>query len=189
MKTNLLSKDKPHADEKKKRTKKILIIIFMCLLMLILYLVYINNLCPDTSIENPCPSASGLDQSGDAINGAASPKSKEEILNDLEKQQLVVTDKLSSNITFPAGNSGTSGDWIVENPSSNNIIQQAEVYWNDVLIAKSSPIYPNQHITGVELLVDVESGEYEAIAYLNYYDIETKEFVSKAGYAIHLTIK
>ena len=63
------------------------------------------------------------------------------------------------------------------------------MYWNEVLIAKTTPIYPNQHITGVALLESIEPGEYEATAYLNYYDIETKEFLSKAGYSIHLTVR
>ena len=99
-----------------------------------------------------------------------------------------MTDKLSSNITFPSGEIGKVGEWIVENLKENNIILQAEVYLNDMLIAKSTSIYPNQHITGVSLLEKIESGEYEATAYLNYYDIETKEFISRAGYVIHLTI-
>ena len=189
MKTNLSSIDKQSVDEKKKRTKKILIVIFMGLLILILFLTFVNTLCTSQSTSNPSPSVSILDQSGSAIDGTASPKSREEILDDLEKQQLVVTDKLSSNITFPSGDSGTIGDWIVENPSSNNIIQQAEVYFEDNLIVKSAPIYPNQHIEKIELLQDMQTGEYDGIAYINYYDMETQEFISRAGYSIHLTVR
>ncbi len=84
---------------------------------------------------------------------------------------------------------GTVGEWVVENPAENNIIQQAEVYLLDKLIAESTPIYPDQHITGLTLLEEIEPGEYEVIAYLNYYDINTKEFISKAGYKIHLTVR
>lgn len=189
MKTNSLSKNKQGTVEKKKRRKKILIIIFMCLLILILFLVYVNTLCPDPSMENPNPSTSCLDQSDSAIDGAASQKSKKEILDDLERQKLIVTDKLSSNIMFPSGNSGAIGDWIVENSVSNNIIQQAEVYFEDRLIAKSAPIYPNQHIENIELNQDILPGEYDAVAYINYYDMETKEFVSRAGYTIRLTVR
>ena len=189
MKTNLSSGHQQSADEKKKRIKKILIIFFMCLLILILFLAYVNTLCIDPSMGTPSSPTSSLDQSGRAIDGTASPKSREEILDDIEKQQLVVTDKLSSNITFPSGNSGTIGDWIVENPSSNNIIQQAEVYFEDQLIAKSAPIYPNQHIENIELTQDMQSGEYDAIAYINYYDMETNAFISRAGYSIHITVR
>ena len=100
-----------------------------------------------------------------------------------------MTDKLSSNISFNSESAGTIGEWVVENPVDNTVIIQGEVYLEDTLIAKSTPIYPIQHITGVSLLTDIESGEYEVIAYLNYYDIETKEFISKAGYKIHLTVR
>jgi hypothetical protein len=107
-------------------------------------------------------------------------------LDELKKQQLVVTDKLSSNISFDVGKTGTTGKWVVENLSGNNIIQQAEVYFKDTLIAKTTPIYPDQHIESVELKKDIPSGEYTATAYINYYNINTKEFISKAGYKIHL---
>lgn len=189
MKTNLSFGDNQSADEKKKRTKRIFMVVLLCLLILILFLAYINTLCPDPSMRTPSSPISSLDQSGNAIDGTANPKSMEEILDDLERQQLVVTDKLSSNITFPAGDSGTIGDWIVENPASNNITQQAEVYFENQMIAKSAPIYPNQHIEKIELLQDMHSGEYDVIAYINYYDMETQEFISRAGYSIHLTVR
>jgi len=130
-----------------------------------------------------------LEDEGSSIEGEAQAKEREEILKELEKQQLVVTDKLSSNIEFSSGDIGSVGEWIVENPVENTIIQQAEVFLDDVLIAKSTPIYPNQHITAVRLLEDVQSGEYDVTAYINYYDIETKEFISKAGYKIHLAVR
>ncbi len=141
------------------------------------------------SVDMPKETPIYLEDDGGAIDGEAKAKDREEIMNELEKQQLVVTDKLSSNITFTHGEVGTVGDWMVENPKENNIILQAEVYLGDKLIAKTTPIYPNQHITGVELLADVECGEYIVTAYLNYYNIDTKEFISKAGYNIHLTVR
>jgi hypothetical protein len=174
---------------KKTKHKNKVIIIALIAVALVAAAFLLLRGCEDMAIEKPKETPVYLEDEGSAIEGEAQSKTSDDILEELEKQQLVVTDKLSSNITFPAGEIGTIGDWIVENPEENNIIQQAEVYWNDVLIAKTTPIYPNQHITGVELLADMESGEYEVIAYLNYYNIETKEFVSKAGYAIHLTIK
>jgi len=74
-------------------------------------------------------------------------------------------------------------------PKRKQCNAQAEVYLSDVLITKTTPIYPNQHITGVELLEEIEAGEYDVTAYLNYYDIDTKEFISKAGYEIYLTVR
>ena len=182
--------DKRYNADKKVNTRKRVVIAILIAIALTVAVILLLRCC-DNHLPEEKPGATPvyLEDEGSAIEGEAQAKTSDDILDELEKQQLIVTDKLSSNITFPIGETGTVGEWIVENPKENNIIQQAEVYWNDVLISKSAPIYPNQHITGVELLADMESGEYEAIAYLSYYNIETKEFVSKAGYAIHLTIK
>lgn len=78
--------------------------------------------------SNPTATTSYLSSDGNAIDGAAGAKSSEEILDSLKKQELVVTDTFSSNIVFPVGQAGTIGNWVVENPSTNNVIQQAEVY-------------------------------------------------------------
>ncbi len=163
------------------------IILFVILLLLIVFIAHQS--CGNSKIEISTQTPIHLEDDGKSLEGEAEARTREDILNELKKQQLIVTDKLSSNITFPSSDIGEIGDWIIENPEENNIIVQAEVYLNDVLIAKSTPIYPNQHITGIALLEEVNSGEYEVTAYLNYYDIETKEFVSKAGYRIHMTVR
>ena len=178
-----------NSNREKEKMKKIIVIILILLILLIALFFILRGCSGLTGIKSPESTPKYLEDVGGSITGEAESASREEILEALEKQQLVVTDKLSSNITFKLGETGTVGEWIVENPEENNVIQQAEVYLEDILIAKSTPIYPNQHITGVSLLTDIESGEYEVTAYLNYYDIETKEFISKAGYKIHLTVR
>lgn len=175
-------------DKANKRKKVLMIALAMIVVMLAAFLLLRG--CTDTPTEQePSTTSVYLEDDGSSIDGEVQTKEREDIMKELEKQQLVVTDKLSSNITFPSGDIGTVGEWIVENPQENDVIQQAEVYFGDVLIAKSTPIYPNQHITGVSLLEEIESGEYDVTAYLNYYDLNTKEFVSKAGYKIHLTVR
>lgn len=175
--------------EKTNRKSRIIIIVLIAVALIIAAFILLRGCGGNAIVEKPIETPTYLEDEGSAIEGTAQAKTTEDILNELEKQQLIVTDKLSSSITFESGDIGTVGEWIVENPEENSIIQQAEVYWNNALIAKITPIYPNQHITGVELLAEMESGEYEGIAYLNYYDIETKAFISKAGYAIHITVK
>ncbi len=179
-----MSRDKSNA---KMSTKKKVLIIALIGAVVIAAAFFFLRGCADSFDDKSLPVY--LDDDGSSIDGEAQAKAREEILKELEKQQLIVTDKLSSHISFPAGKVGTIGEWIVENLEENSIIQQAEVYLDDVLIARSTPIYPNQHITGISLLEDVRTGEYEVIAYLNYYDLDTKEFISKAGYKIRLTIK
>ena len=169
----------------KKKKRKVLIIILLALWVLIILLL----ICKCSMDANTEPTTSYLEDESSSLEGEAEQANIDEMLAELEKQQLVVTDKLSSNITFESGAVGTEGEWIVENPADNKVIIQAKVYLDDTLIAKSTPIYPDQHITGIELLEIVETGEYEIMVYLDYYGIETKEFISKAGYRIHLTVK
>ena len=175
--------------EKAKRKKRVIIIVLIAVALITATFLLLRGRNDTASVENTKETPVYLEDKGSSIEGEAQAKKREDIMDELEKQQLVVTDKLSSNITFASGEIGTVGEWVAENPEENNIIQQAEVYLEGVLIAKSTPIYPNQHITGVSLLENVEPGEYDVTAYLNYYDTGTKVFLSKAGYTIHLTIK
>lgn len=130
-----------------------------------------------------------LDENGNAVNGAVQSKTPEEILEDLKKAQINVTDKLSSHILFPNGKSGTEGSWSVENVETNNVIIQCEVFLDDKMIAKSVPIKPNQHIDTISLLENVKAGQYDVIAYVNYYKLDTSEYISKAGFKITLTVQ
>ena len=49
-----------------------------------------------------------LDDNGSAVKGMARSKSSSEVLADLKKSEVYVTDKLSSNVIFPSGQSGTA---------------------------------------------------------------------------------
>lgn len=178
-----------NSTEKTNRNNKVIIIVLIAVVLIAAAFLLLRGCDNPASVGKPKEMPVYLEDEGSSIEGEAQAKTREDILEELEKQQLIVTDKLSSNIKFESGEIGTVGDWVVENSKENNIIQQAEVYLDDVLIAKSTPIYPNQYITGVTLLKEIKPGEYDITAYLNYYDIDTKEFISKAGYAIHLTVR
>ena len=164
------------------------VILLLIILIAIAVFICFKSCSEQWTFNEPETTSVYLEDEGSSLEGEAEQAERDAILAELEKQQLVVTDKLSSSITFESGSVGTIGEWVVENPAENTVIIQAEVYLDDTLIAKSTPIYPDQHITGIELLQEVEAGEYEVTAYLDYYDLETKEFISKAGYMIHLTI-
>lgn len=177
------------SDKGKNKRKVVFIFGLIVVVLIAAAFLLLRGYGGPASLEKPKETPAYLEDKGSALDGEAKEKEREEIMSELEKRQLVVTDNLSSNITFSSGKAGTVGDWMVENSRENNIIQQAEVYLGEILIVKSAPIYPNQHINGVDLLENIESGEYEVTAYLNYYDIGTKEFISKAGYNIHLTVR
>ncbi len=115
-------------------------------------------------------------------------KSREEILAELERRQLLVTDTLSSHASFPSGEAGTLGEWMVENIPDNEVIQQAEIRIGERCVARSAVLQPGQHVSQVRLLEDVPAGTHEAVAYLNYFTKDTQEYISKAGFDIHLTV-
>ena len=186
MRKSYLYKPERNTERKKRR----LILFLLAGLLIIAALFILLKGCPDLLIYG-VNNEEGifLEDDSSAIDGMAEGKDRDHIINELEKQQVVVKDKLSSNILFSSGEVGTIGEWVVQNPEDNEVIMQAEVYLDGLLIAKSTPIYPNQYIRGIELLQELISGEYDAAAYLNYYDIETKKFISKAGYTVHLTVK
>jgi hypothetical protein len=140
----------------------------------------------NTSINN---NSIHLDANGKADNGEYKSKSSEQILSELKKAQINVTDKISSSVSFDNGAKGSSGSWVVENLASNNVIMQCEIFINNNLCAKSVPIYPNEHIESIKLLNDLKSGTYDAVAFINYYKFDTKEYISKAGYKIKLIVQ
>ena len=107
----------------------------------------------------------------------------------MKEKQINVTDKLASLIYFPSGKAGTEGDWIVENVESNTVTIQCEVFLGDKMIAKSVPIRPKQHIENIILSEDVAAGQYDVIAYINYYDLQTGNYLAKAGFKIKLTVQ
>ena len=130
-----------------------------------------------------------IDNNGEAVNGAAQNQSPSETLNDLKKAQVNVTDKLGSSILFSSGKAGTDGSWTVENVKTNNVIMQCEVYLDNNLIARSVPIRPDQHIDKITLMNDVKAGTYDVDAYINYFTLDTNEYISKAGFKVKLTVQ
>jgi len=135
---------------------------------------------PDTVAIDP--------DAGEALEGSYEGKTREEILAELERRQLLVTDTLSSHASFPSGEAGTLGEWMVENISGNEVIQQAEIRIGERCVARSAVLQPGQHVSQVRLLEEVPAGTHEAIAYLNYYTTDTQDYISKAGFDIRLTV-
>lgn len=140
-----MKRQQTQAEKTKKR--KVLIIILLVFLALIILLLISKCCFIDTMLNAHEYLHRYLDDDGTSLDGMKEVTDNETLLSELEKQQVMVTDKLSSNITFTSGDIGSIGEWIVENLEENQIIQHVEVYLGDVLIAKSTPIYPNQYIS------------------------------------------
>jgi len=178
-------------NQKNKSKKKVFIIILLllCCAGFGVYAIVTTGFFNQAAQVSSAVESIQLEENGNAADGSAQSKTPEEILEDLRKAQINVTDKLSSNIFFPSGKSGTEGSWTVENLESNNVIMQCEVYIDDRLIAKSVPIKPNQHIQTINLSEDIKHGQYDVIAYVNYFKLDTIEYISKAAFKIKLTVQ
>jgi hypothetical protein len=184
-----------NGNEKNKKRKRMLMIILIILLIAIIGITF--SFCHAGANQNgggPSPSSqsdpgsSSLDNNGSALPGSYTPKSRQEILAELQKEQVVVTDKVSAQVSFPSGVKGTVGSWVVENPSSNKVIEQCDIVLNGKTVAESAPINPGQHIEAITLSQKVAPGTYDVTATINYYSTSAKALLGKAGYRIKLTV-
>jgi hypothetical protein len=186
----ILKKDKCSDKEKKRRRK------WPYILLLLLHGCGQEKLkhggptpCPSSSeIPSPGPSSSSLNDTGSALLGGSNTPSRQNILSQLQKQQVTVTDHVSAQVFFPSGSTGTTGAWTVENPPSNNVIMQCEIICNGKSIAKSVPIYPGQHIDSLTLSQPVTPGNYNVTATIRYYNKTTKAYLGMADYGIHMSV-
>jgi hypothetical protein len=195
-----LKKDKC-SDKEKKRRRKWPHILLLLLLLLLLILLLLHGCgqeklkhggptpCPSSSeIPSPGPSSSSLNDTGSALSGGSSTPSRQDILSQLQKQQVTVTDQVSAQVSFPSGSTGSTGAWTVENPPSNNVIMQCEIIRNGKSVAKSVPIYPGQHIDSITLSQPVTPGNYNVTATIRYYNKTTKAYLGMADYGIHMSV-
>jgi hypothetical protein len=130
-----------------------------------------------------------LNSNGSAISGIYTGETQSEILADLKKNEVMITDNVASSINFSSGKKGSTGSWVVENIKTNKVIMQAGIYLNGKKIAESAAIKPGQYIKTITLSSDVPAGTYTVTAYINYYNTSTEEYISKAGYKVNLVVK
>lgn len=194
MTTEKINKSEGKKEDEKRKHKwpYILGILLLLLFLLLLLLRSCGNQhpCPNPPPSSSVPSSSApsLDDTGSAEPGSSSAPSRQEILSRLKKQEVTVTDKVSVQASFPNGSKGTSGTWEVENPSSNTVIMQCEIVLSGETVAQSAPIYPGQHIDGLNLSRPVSSGNYSVTATIRYYNKDTKAYLGMADYKIHLSV-
>jgi hypothetical protein len=190
-----MDKRKPKDEEEKRRRKWPYIMLLILLLLLFLLLTHSCGQhypgpgpSPSSSESSNTSPSSSLDDSGSALPGSSSSPSRQEILSQLQKQQVTVTDKVSSQISFPGGSTGSTGIWEVENQPSNSVIMQCEIVLNGKTVAKSVPIYPGQHIDSITLSQPVTPGNYNVTATIKYYNKTTKAYLGMADYGIHMSV-
>lgn len=186
--------DKPNEKSKKSRRTPAIILILLLLLLIGISFSFCHAGTDHTAGGGSSPSSqsgpgsSSLDNNGNALSGGYTEKSRQQILAELEKKQVTVTDEVSSALSFSGGAKGAVGSWVVENPSSNNVTEQCEIMLNGESIAESVPINPGQHIETITLSKQVNEGTYDVTAIISYYSTDTRFYLGKAGYRLKLTI-
>ena len=182
--------------EKTKKRKKVLLVLLIFLLLLAGVVAFsffqagsVHTSGGGRSLSSQSsPGSSSLDDNSSALPGGYTAKSQQEILSELQKEQVTVTDKVSAQASFPNGTGGATGTWVVENTSSNKVIEQCEIALGGKTVAKSAPIYPGQHIESISLSQKVDAGTYDVTAVISYYSTDTKAYLGRAGYQIKLTV-
>ena len=187
-----MSEDNKKSKQKKRALMIILIILLLAIISVTFSFCHAGTAGQIGGNQSPssqsAPGSSSIDNNGSAISGTYKPKSKQEILSELQKKQVVVTDKVSAQISFKSGAEGTVGSWVVENPSSNKVIEQCHVELNGKTVAESVPISPGEHIESIALSQKVDPGIYDVTAMIYYYSTDTRTLLGKAGYKIKLTV-
>lgn len=173
------------ADKDKKKKRRILLLILLFLLFsisAIAYAIYYSNSHVSGS------SGKTMIVNGTALRGGSSSISEDDLLKELKRKQLMVTDKISSQVVFNGNRKGTSGSWVVENPSTNKVMVQCELLLNGKSIATSVPVGPGQHTETIMLSDDVKSGTYDVTAVVNYFSRDDRSYLGKAGYQIKMIV-
>jgi hypothetical protein len=151
-----------------------------------------HNSSSSVASSSSSPSSS-TDKKPDAVSGTVNSgekqyKSQSDILEDLKKAQSNVTDKIDASIAFHSGQKGTIGQWTCQNDAVNNVVIQAQLYDGDTMIAETPALKPNQFITSVQLLNDISSGSRKITVYINYYNLNSQQYIGKAGYIINMSV-
>ena len=164
-------------DKKKKRRVLLLILLFLLFTVTaIAYAIYSAN---SHVLANP---GKTMIANGTALRGGYSSISEDDLLKELKRKQLMVTDRISSQVVFNGGGKGSSGAWVVENPATNKVMEQCEILLNGKNIATSVPVGPGQHTDTIALSDNVKSGTYDVTAVVNYYSRDDRSYLGKAGY-------
>lgn len=168
-------------NNKVKKSRKTLLLIILLLLAIGITVVAITITVLNNGSKSKKRSAQ-LIGNGSAISGAYHGKSSAELLKELKKKQINVTDKFSSQIMFQSGKRGSTGSWIVENSAANKVTEQCSVNLKGQTVAVSAPIKAGQHIENITLNTPVNSGTYDVTVSVNYYDPASSAHLGQADY-------
>lgn len=122
--------------------------------------------------------------------GDRETKSKEEIQAELNKKVQAGMINISMNLNPVFEDGKSSGKLLIVNEKINHHPQVIEIYRKDTneLIYKSGLIPVGSRVDEGKLLVDLDAGEYDCVAYFNSVDETTGALLGKAGAEICITV-
>jgi len=175
------------------KTKKWLLRIIILILLIAILLLVLKQ-CGVFDNKPPAPVVAGdLFPGGNAEDGPLSNMSKEEILEQMQKEadKAYFSFKINTEIVFKDGKS--EGNVGIENPNNNVYPMSVQIYLGKDgagdLIYDSGGLMPNQHIDNAKLTKVLSTGTYEALAYLYAYDPDTKVNIFKSTAELTIIIK
>lgn len=120
----------------------------------------------------------------------------------IEKDKEVVVDSLEGKLeagklqieinAYPTFDTGTAnGNLLIANKLQNRYDMIVKIYLteNNKLVYTSPKIEPGKKIEKDNLDVELDKGEYNAIAYFSAYDRETNAYVGQSAAQIEITVK
>ncbi|HAT4219203.1 hypothetical protein [Clostridium perfringens] len=127
--------------------------------------------------------------SDDAVIGMLPGTSREEIMNELQKEvdASQFKFKINSDITIKDNIMNLE----LQNPPSNfyNMKLELKILNTNEIIYKSNIIKPNQYIKDAKIKKELnKKGQYDAIAYLTAYNPKTKQIEGKVEVDVKLNI-
>jgi len=194
-KQNRKSKDKMKSKNNadKGTAKKWLPRIFILLLLIVILLLVLKQ-CGVFDKHEPAPVIAGdLFPGGNAEDGPLSNMTREEILEQMQKEadKAYFSFKINTEIVFKDGSS--EGNLGIENPSNNVYPMSVQIFLGKdgagEMIYDSGGLMPDQHIDNAKLTKVLSTGTYEALAYLYAYDPETKVNIFKSTAELTIIIQ
>jgi len=187
------AKYNPKANDGKGKEKKWLLRIFIAVLLIAILLLVLKQ-CGVFDKHEPAPVIAGdLFPGGNAEDGPLSGMTKEEILEQMQKEadKAYFSFKINTEIVFKDGKS--EGNVGIENPNNNVYPMSVQIFLGKdgagEMIYDSGGLMPNQHIDNAKLTKVLSTGTYEALAYLYAYDPETKVNIFKSTAELTIIIQ
>lgn len=173
-------------DKKKKRDRAIVLIIVGAIaLALVLVSFYKTNATQDMLAGNLFPGT------GVAEAGHLPEMTEEQIMAQMQKvaDETTFSFKINAQPIFEQGSS--KGTLRIENPGHNVYPFVVEIYLSGTgqKIYDSGGVLPGHYIDTAKLDVPLEEGIHEAVAYINAFDPDTREYQGRSAVDLSIIVK